>query len=92
MSDFSLYGNTVCKIKCFAGGGRLQYLMLRLMCAGLVLLFLVPVRAEGGEGLWLAGLERGLDPGWEGGGWAGVSPDGEVDWGGVHCHASESPP
>lgn len=68
------------------------YLMLRLMWAGLALLFLVPVIAEGGEGLWLAGLERGLDPGWEGGGWAGVSPDGEVDWGGVHCHASESPP
>ena len=67
--------------------------MLRRMCAGLaVLLFLVPLRAEGGEGLWLAGLEQGLDPGWEGGGWAGVSPDGEVDWGGVHCHTSESPP
>lgn len=66
----------------------MKYLMLRLMCAGLVLLFLVPLRAEGGEGLWLAGLERGLDPG----GWAGVSPNGEADWGGVHCHASESPP
>lgn len=66
--------------------------MLRLMCAGLELLFLVPVRAEGGEGLWLAGLERGLDAAWEGGGWAGVSPEGEVDGGGVHCHAAESPP
>lgn len=66
--------------------------MLRRMCAGLLILFLVPVRPEGGEGLWLAGLEQGLDPGREGGVWAGVSPDGEVDWGGVHCHASESPP
>lgn len=37
--------------------------MLRLMCAGLELLFLLPVSAEGGEGLWLAGLERGLDVG-----------------------------
>lgn len=71
---------------------RIQYLMLRLMCAGLEPLFLVPVRAEGGEGLWLAGLERGLEPGWEGGGWAGISPEGEVDGGGVHCHAAESPP
>lgn len=71
---------------------RLKYLMLRRMCAGLLILFLVPVRPEGGEGLWLAGLEQGLDPGREGGVWAGVSPDGEVDWGGVHCHASESPP
>lgn len=69
-----------------------QYLMLRLMCAGLEPLFLVPVRAEGGDGLWLAGLERALDAGWEGGGWAGVSPEGEVDGGGVHCQASESPP
>lgn len=69
-------------------GVRLEYLMLRRMCAGLVLLFLVPVRSEGGEGLWLAGLEQGLDPGWR----AGVSPDAEVDCGGVHCHASESPP
>lgn len=71
---------------------KVQYLMLRLMCAGLELLFLVPVRAEGGEGLWLAGLDRGLDAGWEGGGWAGVPPEGEVDGGGVHRHAAESPP
>lgn len=70
----------------------IQYLMFRLMWAGFELLFLVPVRAEGGEGLWLAGLERGLDTGWEGGGWAGVSPDGEVDGGGVHCHTAGSPP
>ena len=63
--------------------------MLRLMCAGLEFLFLVPVRAEGEEGLRLAGLERGLDTV---GGWAGVSPAGEVDGGGVHCHAAESPP
>lgn len=67
--------------------------MLRLMCAGLEPLFLVPVRAEGGEGLWLVGLERGRGPGCEGGGWAGISPEGEVDGGGVHCcHAAESPP
>lgn len=66
--------------------------MLRLICAGLEPLFLVPFRAEGGEGLWLAGLERGLGPGCEGDGWAGLSPNGEVDWGGVHCHTSESPP
>ncbi len=76
----------------FHVGGKGLYLMLRLMCAGLEPLFLVPVRVEGGEGLWLAGLERGLDAGWEGGGWAGVSPEGEVDGGGVHCHAAESPP
>lgn len=66
--------------------------MLRLMCAGLELLFLVPVKVEGGEGLWLAGLDLGLDTALEGGGWAGVSPTGEVDGGGVHCHAAESPP
>lgn len=70
----------------------LLYLMLRLMCEGLELLFLVPVRAEGGVGLWLAGLEWGLDPGWEEGGWAGVSAEGEVDAGGVHCHTAGSPP
>lgn len=67
---------------------RIQYLMLRLMCAGLELFFLVPF----GEVLWLAGLERVLDAGWEGGGWAGVSPKGEVDGGGMHCHAAETPP
>lgn len=76
----------------FQGQAKVQYLMFRLMWAGLEPLFLAPVRAEGGEGLWLAGLERGLEPGWEGGGWAGVSPEGEVDEGGVHCHAAESPP
>lgn len=73
---------------------RPTYLMLRLMCTGLEPLFLVPVRAEGGVGLWLAGLERGgRGPCWEGGGWAGISPEGEVDGGGVHCcHAAKSPP
>lgn len=65
--------------------------MLRLMCVGLEPLFLAPVRTEGGEGLWLTGLDWGLDS-WEAGGWAGVSPEGEVDGGGVHCHAAESPP
>jgi len=71
---------------------RVQYLMLRLMCVGLELLFLVSVRAEEGVGLWLAGLEWDLDAGWEGGGLAAVIPEGEVDGGGVHCHAAESPP
>lgn len=70
---------------------RIQYLMLRLMCAGLELFFFVPF-GEGGEVLWLAGLERVLDAGWDGGGWAGVSPEGEVDGGGTHCHAAELPP
>lgn len=67
-------------------------LMLRLMCAGLELLFFVPIGAEGDEGLLLAGLEQGPDGGCEGGGWAGVSPEGEVDGGGRHCHAAGSPP
>lgn len=66
--------------------------MLRLKCAGLELCFLVPVREEGGGGLWLAGLECGLDAAGEGGGLAGVSPEGEVDGGGVHCHAVGWPP
>lgn len=68
--------------------------MLRLMWPGLEPLFLVPVSAEGDVGLWVVGLERGAcGPSWEGGGWAGISPEGEVDGGGVHCcHAAESPP
>lgn len=70
---------------------KLQYLMLRLMCAGLELFFLVPFK-EGGEMLWLASLERVLDAGWEGGGCSGVSPESEVDGGGTHCHTAESPP
>lgn len=65
--------------------------MLRLMCAGLELLFLVPARAEGGAGLWPAGLERDLDADWDGGGWSAGSPEGEVDGGGVHRHGAESP-
>lgn len=69
--------------------------MLRRMCAGLEFLFLFPVMAAGGEGLWLGGggLAWGLDPGWEEGGrWAGVSAEGEVDGAGVHCHTAGSPP
>lgn len=64
--------------------------MFRLMCAGLEVLFLLPVRGEEGAGLWLAGLEWGL--GCEGGGCAGVSAEGEVDGAGVHCHTAGSPP
>lgn len=66
--------------------------MFRLMWAGLELLFLVPVRAEGGAWLWLAGLEWGLDKGCEVDGWCGVSAEGAVDGGGVHCHTAGSPP
>lgn len=56
-----------------------QYLMFRLMCAGLEVLFLLPVREEEGAGLWFEGLEWGLDMDCDGGGCAGVSADGEVD-------------
>lgn len=66
--------------------------MFRLMCAGFEVLFLVPVRVEGGVGLWLAGLEWGLGTDCAEGGWAGVSAEGEVDGEGVHCHTAGSPP
>lgn len=73
-------------------GQWIQYLMLRLICAGLELPFLVLFRVEGDKGLWLARLEWGLDMDWEVGGWAGVSSEGELDGGGVHCHTAGSPP
>lgn len=66
--------------------------MFRLMCEDLELCFLLPVRADEGAGLWLATLERGLGMDCEEGGCAGVSAEGEVDWGGVNCHTTGSPP